>query len=137
LHVRASKLHATTIAGAEIPNVIDEIPALAIAAAFAEGVTDIRDAEELVVKESNRIGALHQELTQLGIGVEARGDGLEIRGGTPRPGSLKSHGDHRIAMAAAIAANAIDGESTIRGWQATGSSYPEFAEHLARVTGES
>ena len=70
------RLTGTTIEGAEIPNVIDEIPALAIAAAFADGVTDIRDAAELVVKESNRIGALHQELTELGVGVEARADGL-------------------------------------------------------------
>ena len=70
------RLHGTTIEGDEIPNVIDEIPALAIAAAFADGVTDIRDAAELVVKESNRIGALQQELAELGVGVEARADGL-------------------------------------------------------------
>jgi 3-phosphoshikimate 1-carboxyvinyltransferase len=57
-----------------------------------------------------------------------------IRGGRPRAALLKSHGDHRIAMAAAIAANAIDGESTVRGWQAVSSSYPEFADDLARVT---
>jgi 3-phosphoshikimate 1-carboxyvinyltransferase len=135
LRVRASTLHATTIEGDEVPNVIDEIPALAIAAAFADGVTDIRDAEELVVKESNRIGALHQELSQLGLGVEARSDGLQIRGGQPAAAALKSHGDHRIAMAAAIAANAIDGESTVRGWRAVDSSYPEFADHLAELTG--
>ena len=108
------------IAGDEIPNVQDEVPALAVAAAFAEGVTDIRDAAELAVKESNRIGTLHQELSQLGIAVEPRADGLVIRGGTPRAALLKSHGDHRIAMAAAVAANAIDGASTVRGWQAVG-----------------
>ena len=99
------------IAGDEIPNVQDEVPALAVAAAFADGVTDIRDAAELAVKESNRIGTLHQELSQLGIAVEPRADGLVIRGGAPRAALLKSHGDHRIAMAAAVAANAIDGES--------------------------
>jgi 3-phosphoshikimate 1-carboxyvinyltransferase len=135
LRIRASALHGTTIAGDEIPNVIDEIPALAIAAAFADGVTDIRDAAELLVKESNRIGALEQELGQLGVGVEARGDGLEIRGGRPTATTMKSHGDHRIAMAVAVAANAIDGESTVRGWRAVTSSYPEFAEHLAALTG--
>jgi 3-phosphoshikimate 1-carboxyvinyltransferase len=107
---------------------------LAVAAAFADGVTDIRDAAELVVKESNRIGALHQELTELGVGVEPRADGLSIRGGRPRAARLKSHGDHRIAMAAAVAANAVDGESTVAGWRAVESSYPEFAEHLARLT---
>jgi 3-phosphoshikimate 1-carboxyvinyltransferase len=133
--VRGSSLRATTIAGAEIPNVIDEIPALAMAAAFADGVTEIRDAQELIVKESNRIGALHQELSQLGIGVEPREDGLTIRGGKPAAALLKSHGDHRVAMAAAVAANAVDGESTVRGWRAVSSSYPEFAEDLAALTG--
>jgi 3-phosphoshikimate 1-carboxyvinyltransferase len=137
LHVRASSLTGTTIAGDEIPNVLDEIPALAVAAAFADGVTDIRDAAELVVKESNRIGTLEQELTELGIGVEARTDGLSIRGGRPRGGQFKSHGDHRIAMAVAVAANALDGESTVRGWRAVASSYPEFADDLARLTGTS
>jgi 3-phosphoshikimate 1-carboxyvinyltransferase len=134
LVVRSASLTATTIAGDEIPNVQDEVPALAIAAAFADGVTEIRDAAELAVKESNRIGTLQQELTQLGLAVEARRDGLQIRGGVPRAARLKSHGDHRIAMAAAIAAHAIDGESTVRGWQAVGSSYPEFADDLAALT---
>jgi 3-phosphoshikimate 1-carboxyvinyltransferase len=134
LHVRASELKATTIEGDEVPNVIDEIPALAVAAAFADGVTEIRDAAELVVKESNRIGTLEQELTQLGFGVEGRADGLTIRGGRPQGAILRSHGDHRIAMAAAVAANAIDDESTVRGWQAVASSYPEFHEHLEILT---
>ena len=135
LRVRASALVATAIVGDEIPNVQDEIPALAVAAAFAEGVTEVRDAAELALKESNRIGALHQELSELGLAVETRADGLVIRGGRPRAALLKSHGDHRIAMAAAIAANAIDGESTVRGWQAVSSSYPEFADDLGRLTG--
>jgi 3-phosphoshikimate 1-carboxyvinyltransferase len=134
LTVRAASLRATDIGGAEIPNVQDEVPALAVAAAFADGVTQIRDAAELAVKESNRIGTLHQELSQLGIAVEPRTDGLVIRGGTPRAAQLKSHGDHRIAMAAAIAANAIDGASTVRGWKAVASSYPEFADDLAALT---
>jgi 3-phosphoshikimate 1-carboxyvinyltransferase len=134
LRVRAAELTGTTIAGAEIPNVQDEIPALAIAAAFADGVTDIRDAAELAVKESNRIGTLQQELTQLGVAVEARPDGLLIRGGRPRATLLKSHGDHRIAMAAAIAANAVDGQTTVRGWRAVASSYPEFAAHFEQLT---
>jgi 3-phosphoshikimate 1-carboxyvinyltransferase len=88
-----------------------------------------------VVKESNRIGTLEQELTELGIGVEARADGLSIRGGRPRRGQFKSHGDHRIAMALAVAGNALDGESTVRGWRVVSSSYPEFADDLARLTG--
>jgi 3-phosphoshikimate 1-carboxyvinyltransferase len=137
LRVRASALTATTIEGDEIPNVQDEVPALAVAAAFADGVTEVRDAAELAVKESNRIGALHQELSELGLAVEPRNDGLVIRGGQPRAALLKSHGDHRIAMAAAVAANAIDGESTVRGWAAVASSYPGFADDFARVTGAS
>jgi 3-phosphoshikimate 1-carboxyvinyltransferase len=137
LRVRAAALHATTIEGDEIPILQDEIPALAVAAAFADGVTEVRDAAELSVKESNRIGALHQELSELGLAVEARNDGLVIRGGQPKAALLKSHGDHRIAMAAAIAANAIDGESTVRGWQAVSVSYPAFADDFARLTGAS
>ncbi|MDZ4826039.1 MAG: 3-phosphoshikimate 1-carboxyvinyltransferase [Actinomycetota bacterium] len=133
--VRAAPLHGTVIEGDEIPNVQDEVPVLAMAAAFADGVTEVRDAAELAAKESNRIGTVHQELTQLGIGVEPRADGLVIRGGQPHSGLLKSHGDHRIAMAVAVAAHAIDGSTTVRGWGAVASSYPEFAEHLAALTG--
>jgi len=135
LRVRASQLRATTIAGDEIPNVIDEIPALAVAAAFADGVTDIRDAAELVVKESNRIGTLHVELGKLGVGVEARADGLAVRGGRAGAAAFSSHGDHRIAMAMAVAAHALPAESTVHGWRAIASSYPEFARDLERLTG--
>jgi 3-phosphoshikimate 1-carboxyvinyltransferase len=130
-------LVATTMAGREIPNVQDEIPVLAMAAAFAKGVTEVRDAEELAVKESNRIGAIQQELMQLGINVEARRDGLLIRGGAPRGGTtLKSHGDHRIAMAAAVAAHALPDATTVRGWRAVAVSYPAFEEHFRVLTGE-
>jgi 3-phosphoshikimate 1-carboxyvinyltransferase len=135
LRVRSSSLRATTIEGDEIPNVQDEIPILAVAAAFADGVTEVRDAAELTTKESNRIGAVHQELSEMGLAVETRADGLAIRGGVARAASLKSHGDHRMAMALAVFANAIDGESTVGGWQAVSSSYPEFADDFARLTG--
>ncbi|HEV7535611.1 MAG TPA: 3-phosphoshikimate 1-carboxyvinyltransferase [Acidimicrobiia bacterium] len=134
IRAAAGPLRATTIAGAEIPTVIDEIPALAVAAAFAAGTTEVADAAELRVKESDRIGTIAQELSQLGITVETRPDGLVITGGRPKAGLLKSHGDHRIAMAAAIAANACDGPSTVRGWRAIASSYPGFAADLASVT---
>src|SRR5581483_11914306 len=129
----AGPLHGTTMAGDEIPRIIDEIPALAVAAAFAAGVTEVTDAAELRVKESDRIGTIEQELSQLGIAVEARPDGLVITGGAPHGGLFKSHGDHRIAMSAAIAANACDGPSTVRGWRAVASSYPRFAADLASV----
>jgi 3-phosphoshikimate 1-carboxyvinyltransferase len=135
LHVIATPLIATDIRGDEIPSVIDEIPALAVAAAFAEGTTEIADAAELRVKESDRVGTVAQELSQLGITVEARPDGMVISGGRPRAALLKSHGDHRVAMAAAIAANACAGASTVRGWRAIASSYPTFARHLEQATG--
>jgi 3-phosphoshikimate 1-carboxyvinyltransferase len=133
ISVRSAPLHGTTIAGDEMPSVQDEIPVLAVAAAFAEGVTDIRDASELRVKESDRIGTVHQELGQLGIAVESRPDGLLIRGGRPQAALMKSHGDHRIAMAAAVAGHAIEADSTVRGWSAVDVSYPDFISDLARL----
>lgn len=136
LVVRYAPLAGTVVEGGEVPSVIDEIPVLAVAAAFAEGVTEFRDAAELRVKESDRIGTVEQELSQLGVGVEALADGLVIRGGRPRPGTLKGHGDHRIALAAAVAAHAIDGETTVRGFKIAGVSYPEFLDDLAMLTGE-
>ena len=131
--VEAGPLTGTAIAPGE--GMIDEIPALAIAAAFADGVTEVREAAELRVKESDRIGTISQELTQMGIGVETSADGLTIRGGSPHAALFKSHGDHRVAMAAAVAANALAGESTVRGWGAVAVSYPDFADDLAAATG--
>ena len=130
-----SSLTGTTIAGAEIALVQDEIPALAVAAAFADGVTEIRDASELRVKESDRIATVEELVRAIGVGSESSAGGLVITGGRPRPARFQSHGDHRIAMAAAIAANAVDGESTIDGWRSTGVSYPEFSDDLAVLTG--
>jgi 3-phosphoshikimate 1-carboxyvinyltransferase len=129
---------AATLTGAPVvcsEAMIDEVPALAVAAAFADGVTDFRGAGELRVKESDRVATLDEELARLGIEAEARADGLVVRGGAPRATTLDSHGDHRIAMAVAVAANAIDGTSVVRGWQAIASSYPGFAADLAHVTG--
>ena len=97
---RARRCTATTVEGAEIPCVIDEIPVLAVAAACAEGVTEFRDAAELRVKESDRIATVTELLTRLGVGVESGADRLVVRGGRLQPGAVDSHGDHRIAMAA-------------------------------------
>jgi 3-phosphoshikimate 1-carboxyvinyltransferase len=133
--VRAAALHGTTISAEEIPSVQDEIPVLAVAAAFAEGVTDIRGAAELRVKESDRIGTVQQELGQLGIAVESRPDGLMIRGGRPQAALLKGHGDHRIAMAAAVAGHAIESDSTVRGWSIVDVSYPDFLADFATLCG--
>jgi 3-phosphoshikimate 1-carboxyvinyltransferase len=135
LRVRHSALSGTVIAGDEIANVQDELPVLAVAAAFAEGVTEVRDAGELRVKETDRIGAIEQELAQLGVGVETWADGFAIRGGHPAPAAMKSHGDHRMAMAAAVAAHALDGSSTVRGWRCVATSYPGFEDDLRSVTG--
>jgi len=129
--VQAAPLHGIEISGHEA--IVDELPVLAVAAAFADGVTTIRDAAEMAVKETNRIGALEQELTQLGIGVEAREDGLVIRGGAPRGATLKSHGDHRIALCSAVAGLAAEGETTVRGWPAVAISYPGFEADLAQL----
>jgi 3-phosphoshikimate 1-carboxyvinyltransferase len=135
VHVAASELHATDIRGAEIPLVQDELPVLAVAAAFADGVTYIADAGELRVKESDRIATVDELLTALGVFVEATDDALAIHGGRPCAARFTSHDDHRLAMAAAIAANAADGESVVTGWPAIAVSYPEFGDDLARLTG--
>ncbi|MGZ8764721.1 MAG: 3-phosphoshikimate 1-carboxyvinyltransferase, partial [Acidimicrobiia bacterium] len=129
--VEAAPLHGTDISSREA--IVDELPVLAVAAAFAEGVTEIRDAAELAVKESNRITTVQQELSHLGIAVEPQADGLVVRGGAPRGARMASHGDHRIAMAAAVAATGAIGGSTISGWDAVAVSYPGFADDLERL----
>jgi len=135
LRVRAAPLQGTIVGGAEIPWVIDEIPALAVAAAFADGVTEFRDAGELRVKESDRIATVGDLVTRLGVAVESGADHLVVRGGRPVCGALDSHGDHRVAMAGAVAANALEGECSVRNWRAVTTSYPEFTQDLATLTG--
>jgi 3-phosphoshikimate 1-carboxyvinyltransferase len=136
LRVTSAELHGTTVEGAEIPGVIDEIPVLAVAAACAEGVTEFRDAAELRVKESDRIATVTELLTRLGIGAESGGDHLIVRGGRLQPGEIDSHGDHRIAMAGAVAAGAIAGETRVRGWRSVATSYPEFVRDLSALATE-
>jgi 3-phosphoshikimate 1-carboxyvinyltransferase len=133
ISVEAATLHGTDISSHEA--IVDELPVLAVAAAFADGVTEIRDAAELAVKESNRIATLQQEMSRLGVAVEQRPDGLVVRGGSPRGAAMASHGDHRIAMAVAVAALGADGESTVSSWDAVTVSYPDFADDLARLRG--
>jgi 3-phosphoshikimate 1-carboxyvinyltransferase len=137
LHVCAAPLVATAIGGAEIPLVQDEIPALAVAAAFADGVSEITDAAELRVKESDRVDSVAALLTSLGVGVETSADGLAIRGGRPRAGRVDSHGDHRIALAGAIAGHALDGVTEVDGFESATVSYPEFLADLGVLTGGS
>jgi 3-phosphoshikimate 1-carboxyvinyltransferase len=130
LHVRATPLTATTIDGDEIPS-LDEVPALAVAAATAEGETRFVNASELRVKESDRIFTITAGLRRLGADAEPTDDGLVVRGPARLVGAaVESHGDHRIAMAMAMAAVVASGTTVIEGWDAVATSYPSFAEDL-------
>jgi 3-phosphoshikimate 1-carboxyvinyltransferase len=124
-----SALEAVEISGAAIPRMIDEIPVLAVAALAAKGKTIIRDAQELKVKESNRINAMAAELSKLGAKIEERPDGLEISGKNPLTGSaVDSRGDHRVAMSLAVASLIAKGETSISGCECVDISYPGFFE---------
>jgi len=134
VRARASELRATVVEGSEVPGLIDEIPVLAIAASAADGVTEFRDAGELVVKESDRIASLVEGLTHLGAGAEPRGDGLVVRGpAVLEGGRVRSHGDHRIAMAFAVAGLRARERVEVGGWDAVATSYPRFADDLAAL----
>jgi len=129
--VRGGDLNATVIGGAEIPNVIDELPILAVAGALAHGKTLIRDASELRVKETDRIAAVAQNLRAMGVTVTEHPDGMEIEGGAKLQGAtLPCWGDHRIAMAFLIAGLFAEGTTTIEGSECIATSYPGFAQHL-------
>ena len=135
VQVRGTQLRATDIEPEEVPGLVDEIPALAVAAALAIGVTRIRGAAELRVKESDRIATIAEMLTGFGVRVAEHSDGLDITGGSSlQPARVDCHGDHRIAMAAAIAATAAPGSSRIDGFDAVATSYPAFADHLALLS---
>jgi len=136
LVVESSPLRAVSVGGAIIPRLIDEIPVLAVAAAFAAGETRIRDAEELRIKESDRLATTARELARLGVDVTEERDGLTIRGGRPlHCAAVESHGDHRLAMAAAVAAAAGAG-ATIEGASAASVSYPSFWDDLRELGAE-
>ncbi|MGQ0774376.1 MAG: 3-phosphoshikimate 1-carboxyvinyltransferase [Pseudonocardiales bacterium] len=136
LTVRGTRLHATNIDDpAEIPGLIDEVPALAIAAALAEGKTTIRNAADLRVKESDRITTTADMLRTFGISVDEHPDGLDIHGGGKLvAGQINSHGDHRIAMSAAALATATTGTTVISEWDSVATSYPGFHTHLVHLT---
>lgn len=134
LRVRSSALRGCIIEGDIIPKLVDEIPILAVAAAFAEGKTTIRDAAELRVKESDRLAATASELRKLGARITELPDGLEIEGGYSLSGAeVQSYGDHRIAMSLAIAGLQASGETIIQGASSAAISYPEFAPTLQRL----
>jgi 3-phosphoshikimate 1-carboxyvinyltransferase len=137
IEIRGDRLKGTTIAGKEIPNVIDELPILAVAAALAHGKTVIADAGELRVKETDRLAAVATNLRAFGAQVSETEDGLEILGGAPLHGArVKSFGDHRIAMAFAIAGLFAEGETIIEDTDCVGTSYPGFYETLEKIMRE-
>ncbi len=132
--VQSSDLKGVSFGGDIMPRLIDEIPILAVAAAFATGETVISGAQELKVKETNRIDTVCAELQKAGIQVTPTHDGMLIRGGARIKGaSFESHGDHRIAMACTILALGADGESELINPECASVSFPEFYETLNRL----
>lgn len=132
--VRHSALKGIEIGGDLVPRAIDEFPVISVAAALAEGQTIIRDAEELRVKETDRIAAMVSELGKLGAKVAARPDGMLIEGVEQLAGgSVTSHGDHRIAMSMAVAALAARNAVTIEDTECTETSFPRFWERLGQL----
>jgi 3-phosphoshikimate 1-carboxyvinyltransferase len=133
---RSSSLHGTTVDPARVAALIDEVPALAVAASFAEGTFTLTGAKELRVKESDRIAAMAEGLGRLGARVRELPDGLVIEGATPLRGApVRSHGDHRVAMALAVAALAAEGPTEIEGAECATVSFPEFYDYLDRGAG--
>ena len=137
IEVRGARLRGTTIEGKEIPNVIDELPILAVAGALAQGQTTISNAGELRVKETDRLAAIATNLRAMGAQVGETEDGLEIFGGLPLQGAkVDSFGDHRIAMAFAIAGLFAEGETTITNTDCVNTSYPGFYQMLDKILKE-
>jgi 3-phosphoshikimate 1-carboxyvinyltransferase len=131
----AGRLRGVSIGGEIIPRLIDEIPVLAVAAALAEGKTEIRDAAELKVKESNRIATTAGLLSSFGVSADELSDGLLIRGRRALEGCFcDSLGDHRIAMAAAIAGLLATGKTVVRGAECIDVSFPGFSNILAGLS---
>jgi 3-phosphoshikimate 1-carboxyvinyltransferase len=134
VEVTGAPLKGTVIQGKEIPQVIDELPILAVAGALASGTTTIRHAQELRVKETDRIAAIAHNLRAMGAQVIELNDGLEIHGrGSLRGAKVASFGDHRIAMAFAVAGLFADGDTVVQDAQCVHESYPTFREALDEI----
>ena len=134
--VRSAALKGTVVGGDLIPRLIDEIPVLAVAAAYAQGETTIKDASELRAKESDRIAAVAAELQKLGAEVQPAADGLVLAGGGELAGGhVESYGDHRMAMALGVAALAAEGTTSVADAESVAVSYPSFWRHLADLSG--
>ncbi len=134
LEITGANLKGTVIQGKEVPGLIDELPILAVAGALARGTTIIRQAQELRVKETDRIAAIAHNLRSMGAQVVELNDGLEIHGRAPLHGArLSSFGDHRIAMAFAIAGMFAEGETVIQDVDCVATSYPGFEKMLSEL----
>lgn len=135
LLVTYSPLKGTVIEGDIIPTLIDELPIIAVMAAFAQGETIIRNAEELRVKESDRIQTVTDNLSAMGADITAAPDGMSIRGGQPLTGaSIRTCKDHRIAMSFAVAGMAAEGVTSLDDAQCVAISYPQFFDDLQRLS---
>ncbi|MBM5817308.1 MAG: 3-phosphoshikimate 1-carboxyvinyltransferase [Cyanobacteria bacterium K_Offshore_surface_m2_239] len=134
LHVSHGPLNAFSIDGDLIPRLVDEIPVLAVAACRAEGVSRIRGAEELRVKETDRLAVMARQLGAMGARLEEHADGLTIQGDTPLQGAeVDSETDHRVAMSLAVASLVARGDTRLRDSAAAAVSYPGFWDDLARL----
>jgi 3-phosphoshikimate 1-carboxyvinyltransferase len=134
LEIEGAKLQGTTIAGADSAALIDELPVLAAIAPYTAHGVEIRDAKELRVKESDRIAAVAENLRRMGAQFEEREDGLKIPGSQTLQGAdLESFSDHRIAMAFAVSALRVRGETVIRGAESVAISYPAFFQTLEQL----
>ncbi len=130
---RSSSLKGVSIAPVDVPAVVDELPILAVAGAFAKGRLEVRGASELRVKESDRIAAMVEGLSALGARIEEREDGFSVEGGRPLSGApVRSHGDHRIAMALSVAALSARGDTEVADAEAVSISLPSFFPELDR-----
>ncbi len=137
LAVRGSELCGIEVGGAVVVRMIDEFPILAVAATQAEGETIVRDASELRVKETDRIGTAVEELRRLGAEIEPRPDGFVVRGPTQLKGTrVYSHGDHRLAMALTVAGLIASGETIVEDTGCIEDSFPGFQSTLARLGGQ-
>jgi len=137
LRVRHSPLQGVFVGNPMVVRMIDEMPVFGVAAAYAEGETRVDDAGELRVKETDRISALSEELRELGVKIEEREEGFTIQGGTPlKGGRVKARGDHRMAMALAVAGLGAEGSVKIEGAEVVAESFPAFTQTLNALGGE-
>lgn len=136
--VRSSQLHGIEIGGDLVPRAIDEFPAVCVAAACAQGVTTLRDARELRVKETDRIAAMAVNLRRLGVQVNEHEDGMELIGAESLTGGVEvqSFGDHRIAMSLAVAGLVAAGGVTVNDVGCVATSFPNFFALLGQVVGK-